>query len=270
MKKALTIAGSDSSGGAGIQADLKTFSAHAVYGMSVITAITAQNTLGVFAVRELDAEIIKAQIRAVLIDIGADAVKTGMLSSSEVIHAVVEGLSEFPSLPLVVDPVMVSKSGVALLKAESIITLKQELIPKATLVTPNIPEAEALVGFPLQCKDDCLRAALEIRRWGAQAVLIKGGHGGGTFSTDLLSCDAGDFWFEAPRLNQKHTHGTGCSLSASLAACLARGMDLQEAVQRAKPFVTEGIRQGLNIGQGIGPIHHFHPFFNAQGEFPCK
>lgn len=263
MKKALTIAGSDSGGGAGIQADLKTFSALGVYGMSVITAITAQNTLGVFGVGEVSVPLIAAQIDAIATDIGADAVKTGMLSSASVIEIVAQKVKEHQLAPLVVDPVMISKSGHPLLAPEAITSLKEKLIPLATLLTPNLPEAEALTGMQIRTEAEMQKAAQQLCALGCQAVLVKGGHLPGA-ALDVLYDGSSYYTFSAKRINQKHTHGTGCTLSAAITSFLAREKALVEAVKEGKAYLTAALKQGLAIGQGIGPVNHFHAFYGGE------
>ena len=257
IAKALTIAGSDSGGGAGIQADLKTFAALGVYGASVITAITAQNTRGVYAIQEIEPAVVAAQIDAVLDDIGAGGVKTGMLSSSSIIEAVAERIRHHRVDNLVVDPVMVAKSGDRLLRAEAITSLKERLLPLALVVTPNVPEAETLVGQPVESDADVEAAAREIVRLGARAVVIKGGHRSGD-AVDVLY-DGKEFRaFRAPRFDTPHTHGTGCTFSAAIAASLAKGMDVVDAVAAAKDYVTGAIAAAYPIGSGHSPVHHFY------------
>ncbi len=264
MKHLLTIAGSDSSGGAGIQADLKTFAAHGTYGMSVITAVTAQNTTGVTAVVDLSPEIIAAQIDAVFSDIRVDAVKIGMLSQPEIIDCVAERLRFWHPPIIVLDPVMISKSGYALLKPEACAALISQLLPLATLVTPNLPEAETLTGAKIASREDMLRAAQAILSLGARAVLLKGGHLAEAADDYLLTREGGA-WFEGARIQSLHTHGTGCTLSSSLAANLAKGMTLAESVAASKAYVTQGIRHGLAIGKGCGPTHHFYDLYRKAG-----
>ncbi|PZC46723.1 MAG: hydroxymethylpyrimidine/phosphomethylpyrimidine kinase [Chloroflexi bacterium] len=252
----MTIAGSDSGGGAGIQADLKTFAALGVYGTSVITAITAQNTLKVSGVHEIPVELIRAQIGAVVSDIGADAVKTGMLSSSEIIEAVADEIAARGLSLLVVDPVMVAKSGDRLLREDAIEALRMRLLPLATVVTPNIPEAEALTGRVIVSAEDARAAARDIVGMGARAVVVKGGHLEG-LPIDLLY-DGSDFReFTGPRIDTTSTHGTGCTFASAIAAGLAKGLSLEEAVGQAKAFVAEAMRKAFAVGQGHGPLHHF-------------
>ena len=257
IPKAMTIAGSDSGGGAGIQADLKTFAALGVYGASTLTAITAQNTVGITAVHEIPTDVITAQIDAVLSDIGADAVKTGMLSSGAIIECVVEALKKHGVRQLVVDPVMVAKSGDSLLREDAVDSLRTRLLPLATVVTPNIPEAEALTETKIVSDADVRRAAEAIVAMGARSVVVKGGHREGP-ATDLYY-DGSDFReFTAPRIDTVNTHGTGCTFASAVAAGLARGMAVTEAVALAKDYVTEAIRTSFPIGQGHGPLNHFY------------
>jgi len=258
VARALTIAGSDSGGGAGIQADLKTFTALRVYGLSVLTAITAQDTCRVAGVIELPADFVRLQLDVVMRDIGADAAKTGMLSSPEIIEAVAEGIREHGIERLVVDPVMRAKSGDRLLRAEAEDALIRRLLPLAYVVTPNIPEAEVLVGEPIRSREDMRRAARRIFDLGPRAVLIKGGHLEiGSEAVDVLY-DGRDFHeFAATRVRTRNTHGTGCTYSAAIAAYLARGDGLLEAVRKAKQYVTMAIRYGFSLGHGHGPLNHF-------------
>lgn len=259
--KALTIAGSDSGGGAGIQADLKTFSACKVYGASVITAITAQNTVGVTAVHELSADLVKAQVDAVLSDIKPQAIKIGMLFSPAIIKAVATGLSTYTGA-VVLDPVMISKSGDALLQEDAIDALIRQLLSRVDLVTPNLPEAARLLGASdatdLKTIKDQGRALLAL---GAKAVLMKGGHANGATCTDLLiTKDGPTLSLSAPRVNTRNTHGTGCTYSAAIAANLASGQAMPEAVKTAHTYLQKAIAAAdtLRIGQGHGPVHHFH------------
>ena len=259
--KALTIAGSDSGGGAGIQADLKTLSALGVYGSSVITALTAQNTVGVSAILDVEPEFIAQQIDAVIGDIGAEAVKIGMLSRPKVITIVAERLQHWAPPWIVLDPVMVAKSGDKLLHDEAIEALKTRLLPQASLITPNLPEAAVLLGQPMPATPDDMKAAAQgLRGLGAQAVLLKGGHLEGTTSPDLFFDGNGMTWIEGERHITRNTHGTGCTLSSAITACLAKGQGLGEAVQAAKAYITKAIRAAddLDIGKGHGPVHHFH------------
>ena len=256
----MTIAGSDSGGGAGIQADLKTFSALGVFGASTLTAITAQNTVGVTAVHEIPTDVIAAQIDAVVTDIGTDAVKTGMLSSPAIVSTVADAIRRHDITNLVVDPVMVAKSGDRLLRAEAIATICEELIPLALVVTPNVPEAEDLTGQTIETDSDARRAAQSIIGMGAGCVVIKGGHREGP-ATDLLY-DGNEFMeFTAERIPSTNTHGTGCTFASAVAAGLAHGLDVPAAVGQAKEYVTEAIRAAYPIGRGHGPLHHFHAFW---------
>ncbi|MQF69031.1 bifunctional hydroxymethylpyrimidine kinase/phosphomethylpyrimidine kinase [SAR202 cluster bacterium AD-804-J14_MRT_500m] len=253
----MTIAGSDSGGGAGIQADLKTFAALGVYGTSVLTAITAQNTVEVSDVHEVPVGNVRAQIKAVLSDIGADAVKTGMLSSVAIINAVSDELSFYQVKRLVVDPVMVSKSGDRLLRANAVNALCENLFPMATVVTPNIPEAEVLTGMTITSPSDVTDAAVRILKTGAQAVIVKGGHLKGD-AIDRLYSEGIMREFAVPRIASENTHGTGCTFASAIAAGLAQELSLDDAVWQAKRFVTEAIRTARSIGRGHGPLNHFH------------
>ena len=256
----MTIAGSDSGGGAGIQADLKTFSALGVYGASTLTAITAQNTVAVTAVHELPTDIIAAQIDAVVTDIGVNAVKTGMLSSSAIVETVARELRRHGIENLVVDPVMVAKSGDSLLRQEAVESLRTRLVPLAALVTPNIPEAETLTGLTISTGEDVREAARQIVALGARAVVVKGGHLAGP-ATDLLY-DGNEFnEFTSERFNTVNTHGTGCTFASAAAAGLAQGKSLLDAVAQAKAYVTEAIRHSYPLGNGHGPVHHFYRFW---------
>ena len=257
IPKAMTIAGSDSGGGAGIQADLKTFAALGVYGASTLTAITAQNTVRVSAVHEIPTDVITAQIDAVLSDIGADAVKTGMLSSSAIIECVVEAMKKHGIQQLVVDPVMLAKSGDSLLREDAVDCLRTRLLPLAAVVTPNLPEAEALTGTKIVSAADVRRAAESIVAMGARSVVVKGGHREGP-ATDLFYDGSEYREFTAPRFDTVNTHGTGCTFASAVAAGLARGMAVTEAVALAKDYVTEAIRSSFPIGQGHGPLNHFY------------
>lgn len=261
--KALTIAGSDSGAGAGIQADLKTFAALGVYGTSAITAITAQNTKGVTGIFELDPDLIAAQIDAVMQDIGADAVKTGMLSNSAIIEVVAKKIREYRLTNLVVDPVMVAKSGDLLLRSEAIEALKALLIPLAAVVTPNLPEAEQLTGIQGTRQIDVKEAARRIVGMGAKSVVIKGGHRKGP-ATDLFYDGKKFLSFTAARIPTTNTHGTGCTFSAAIAANLAKGERLEHAVGHAKTFMTRAIRKSFAIGAGHSPVHHFYRFWRKR------
>jgi hydroxymethylpyrimidine/phosphomethylpyrimidine kinase len=256
----MTIAGSDSGGGAGIQADLKTFSALGVFGTSTLTAITAQNTVAVSAVHEVPTDVITAQIDAVLTDIGADAVKTGMLSSTAIIEAVAEAVQRHHMPNLVVDPVMVAKSGDRLLRQEAIGAMRSVLLPLATVVTPNIPEAEELTGITVANDADARRVARAIVDMGAGSVVVKGGHRDGP-PTDLFF-DGNEFHeFTAERIPTVNTHGTGCTFASAIASYLAHGEPVTIAIKWAKEYVTEAIRASYSIGSGHGPLHHFYAFW---------
>jgi hydroxymethylpyrimidine/phosphomethylpyrimidine kinase len=252
--RALTIAGSDSGGGAGIQADLKTFAALGVYGMSAVTAVTVQNTKGVSGYEELSPQTVADQIRAVVSDIGVDAAKTGMLASAAIVEAVADAVAETRVPNLVVDPVFMSKHGHPLLADDAVEALRQRILPLAVLVTPNLPEASGLAGFRVDSAASMKEAAEAIRSFGPEAVLVKGGHLSGERSDDLFFDGTRLLWVEAERIDTPNTHGTGCVLSSAIAAHLARGDDLLDAVRMGKAFVTEAIRHALDIGQGIGPI----------------
>jgi hydroxymethylpyrimidine/phosphomethylpyrimidine kinase len=249
---ALTIAGTDSGGGAGIFADLKTFEAHGVWGTAAVVAVTAQNTVGVHAVQTLDPTIVRAQIDAVVADIGVDAAKTGMLATAELVLAV----ARVAPTPLVVDPVFVSKHGDTLLVDDAVDALTRTLLPRATVVTPNLPEAAAITGTDIVDRDGMLRAARTILDLGPGVVMLKGGHLDGDTSPDLvLARDAEPVWLEAPRIQARHTHGTGCVLSAAITAEIARGMEPVDACIAAKQFVTRAIAAGVDLGAGIGPVN---------------
>lgn len=260
---ALTIAGSDSSGGAGIQADLKSFAALGVYGASVITALTAQNTQGVIAIHQVPSEFVTAQIDAVFGDLDVRAVKIGMVAERAVIEAIVSGLDCWSPKSIVLDPVMVATSGDRLLAPDAIEALRTKLIPRALLITPNLPEAAALLDEPVVADEaGIVSQGKRLLAMGCGAVLIKGGHGQGAESTDyLISADA-VVVLAAPRITTKNTHGTGCSLSSAIAAGLAKGNDLETAIRNAKVWVSAAIAAAdkLGIGHGHGPIHHFHAF----------
>ncbi|MEO9169206.1 MAG: bifunctional hydroxymethylpyrimidine kinase/phosphomethylpyrimidine kinase [Aestuariivirga sp.] len=260
---ALTIAGSDSGGGAGIQADLKSFSALGVYGASVITAVTAQNTKTVAAVHAIPTAMVEAQIKCVLEDLDVKAIKIGMLATAEIIAAVADALREFKGA-IVLDPVMVAKSGDSLLDQSAVSALLQHLVPRATLLTPNVPEAAKLLSrTPATLLDEMLAQGEALCGKGASAVLMKGGHARGSTCVDLLVTPQMHWRFEAPRLATRNTHGTGCSLSSAITAELAKGKTLHEAVARAHSWLHEAIKHadGLNIGHGHGPVHHFHEWW---------
>lgn len=261
----LTIAGSDSGGGAGIQADLKTFAAHGCYGMSVITALTAQNTMGVRAVMDATPEVIGAQMDAVLEDIGCDAVKIGMLSRIETVVAVADALERHGVGNIVLDPVMISKSGHRLLGADSIAAMKSRLFPIARLITPNLPEVEELTGFLPTTVEEIEEAARRLGDLTPGAVLVKGGHMESDVVVDVLWDGSEVHRFESTRLSAIHTHGTGCTLSAAIACQLGLGHSLPEAVDRARHYLLAAIKAAYPIGQGIGPVNHLWPF--GQSEF---
>jgi hydroxymethylpyrimidine/phosphomethylpyrimidine kinase len=251
----LSIAGSDSGGGAGIQADLKTFSALGVFGMTAVTAVTVQNTTGVSGYEALAPRIVAEQIRAVATDIGVDAAKTGMLASAPIVEAVADAVRETAIPNLVVDPVFVSKHGHALLAEDAVGSIRERILPLATLVTPNLPEASGLVGFPVDGRNAMREAAEAIVALGARAVLIKGGHLDDPKRADDLLFDGREHrWIEGERIETTNTHGTGCVLSSAITAHLASGFALEEAVRLGKRFVTEAIRHALSIGRGIGPV----------------
>lgn len=264
MKKALTIAGSDSSGGAGIQADLKTFSAHGIFGMSIITAVTAQNTQGVFAVEDISSDIIGKQIDAIFTDIEVDGVKVGMVSQIDTIKTIANKLSEYKPKNVVVDPVMVSKSGYHLLQPEAKDALIKELFPLATLVTPNIPEAEVITGIEITTLKDMEKAAVLINQMGCKNVLIKGGHLEND-AIDILYDGENYHHFETTRINTKNTHGTGCTLSSAITSNLANGISIKEAVSLGKDYITIAIKNSFSIGKGVGPTHHFYTLYKKAG-----
>jgi hydroxymethylpyrimidine/phosphomethylpyrimidine kinase len=264
---ALSVAGSDSAGGAGIQADLKTFAALGVHGATAITALTAQNTLGVEGVHVVPSGFVIAQMKAVAADLKVGAIKIGMLATTPVIEAVAEGLKSFPGVPVVLDPVIVAATGAVLLDREAVASLKRVLMPRAAVITPNLPEAAQLLGTKEASNESEMRAqAEELKRLGAQAVLIKGGHAKGPMAVDLLLDQEGEMRLEAPRIQTRHDHGTGCTLSSAIAAELAKGASLREAVASAKAYVSAAIARAdeLHIGKGRGPVHHFHAFWPKQ------
>jgi hydroxymethylpyrimidine/phosphomethylpyrimidine kinase len=254
VARALTIAGSDSGGGAGIQADLKTFGALGVYGTSAVTAVTVQNTMGVSGYEALRPDTVHDQIVAVVSDIGVDAAKTGMLATAPIVDAVADAAERVGLPNLVVDPVFVSKHGHPLLDGDAVEALRARILPLATLVTPNLPEAAGLAGFEVRSADDMRKAAESILALGPRAVLVKGGHRESDRADDLFFDGERLLWIEGPRLDTTNTHGTGCVLSAAIAARLARGDDLLSAVREGKRFVTAAIRHALAIGHGIGPV----------------
>ena len=255
MKTALTIAGSDCSGGAGIQADLKTMTMNGVYGMSAITALTAQNTTGVKSIQESTPEFLKEQLDAVFEDIFPDAVKIGMVSSTELIHVIADALRLYQARNIVVDPVMVATAGSALIQTQAVQTMVEELLPLADLVTPNIPEAEVLSGMTIHSKEDMETAAKQLGdRYGC-AVLLKGGHSIND-ANDLLYTEGKLSWFQGKHIHNPNTHGTGCTLSSAIASNLAKGFSLGESVQRAKEYISGALAAMLDLGKGSGPMMH--------------
>ncbi len=263
MKTALTIAGTDPSGGAGIQADIKTMTAHGVYALTAVTALVAQNTTGVKSISESSPEFLAEQLDCVFTDIVPDAVKTGMVSSVELIRVIGAKLRQYSAEHIVVDPVMVATAGSRLLRDDAVDTLKEELLPLAEVITPNIPEAEILSGMAIQSPEDMERAAEVIGRQYGCAVLCKGGHDLND-ANDLLWKDGQSRWFQGRRIDNPNTHGTGCTLSSAIASNLAKGMTLEQAVQRAKDYVSGALAAMLNLGKGRGPLDHL---FDLKGAF---
>jgi hydroxymethylpyrimidine/phosphomethylpyrimidine kinase len=258
--RVLIIAGSDSGGGAGIQADIKAVSMLGGFAATAITALTAQNTLGVHGIFGVDPDFIRRQMQVVLRDIGADALKTGMLHSAEVIEAVASVIEQdAPGVPLVVDPVMVAKGGAALLQDSAAHALITRMIPKAALLTPNLPEAEVLTGFPVTDLEGMRRAAAALLKLGPGAVLVKGGHLDHPTVLDLLLTERGETVFESRRIDTQHTHGTGCTLASAIAAGLAQGLAMEPAVARARDYVHRAIETAPGFGHGHGPLNHSHP-----------
>lgn len=257
MRTALTIAGSDSGGGAGIQADLKTFAAHRVYGTSAITAVTAQNTLGVTAWQALPADLVTAQIEAIAGDIGADAVKIGMLGNAAIVEAVAAAIADMDLPHVVLDPVMVAKGGDRLLDRDAVATLRLELLSRAHVVTPNLPEAEVLAEMAIESIGDMRTAGERILARGPRVVVVKGGHLDGPESVDVVVTREGTYELRGPRLATRHTHGTGCTLSSAIAANLALGMDDRTALTRAREYLDGALRHAPDIGRGHGPLGHF-------------
>ncbi len=261
---ALTIAGSDSGGGAGIQADLKTFAAFGVYGTSAITAVTAQHTRGVTAIQEIELDVIGAQIDAVVDDFGVDAVKTGMLASAPIVSLVADKAQQHGFDVLVVDPVMIAASGARLLQDDAIATITGELIPLATVVTPNVPEAEALSGLRVHDEESMKAAARAIHEMGAANVVVKGGHLESSERSDDVLFDGSVFeWYTATRITTTSTHGTGCTFASAIAAGLAHGHSVHRSVGAAKEYVTEAMRSAFPVGSGNGPLNHFHRWWNT-------
>ena len=257
MRTALTIAGSDSGGGAGIQADLKTFAAHGVYGTSAVTAVTAQNTLGVVAWQALPADLVIAQIEAVAGDIGADAVKVGMLATAAIVEAVAAAIEAINLPHVVVDPVMVAKGGDRLLDADAVAAMRAELLPRAQIVTPNVPEAEVLAEMPVRSLEDMREAGRRILELGPRVVLVKGGHLDGPEAIDVACTKTEIFDIRRPRIETRHTHGTGCTLSSAIAANLALGLADRDAIERARDYLDGAIRHAPGLGGGHGPLNHF-------------
>jgi hydroxymethylpyrimidine/phosphomethylpyrimidine kinase len=256
MRTALTIAGSDSGGGAGVQADLKTFAAHRVYGTSAITAITAQNTLGIRSWQALPADLVVAQIEAVVSDIGADAVKIGMLGNAAIVRAVAGTLERLGLRRVVLDPVMIAKGGDRLLEEGAVNALRAELLPRVHIVTPNIPEAEVLAGLPVRSLDDMREAGRRILAFGPGVVLVKGGHADGPESIDVACTRTATFELRGPRIAGRNTHGTGCTLSSAIAANLAAGLPDDESLREARRYLDGAIRNAPDIGHGHGPLNH--------------
>ena len=256
--RVLIVAGSDSGGGAGIQADIKTITVLGGYASSALTAITAQNTTGVFGVIEIPPAFITQQIELILSDIGTDVIKTGMLSNAETINAVADTMEKFaPDTVFVLDPVMLAKDGSALLKGDAIETLKQRLIPRATIITPNIPEAEVLSGITISTPEDMEKAGKKILTLGAKAVLVKGGHLEGNELVDILITDEGSESFATRRIKTKNTHGTGCTLASAIACCLAKEMPLRASVMSARAYLRNAIKTAPGFGKGYGPLNHY-------------
>ena len=257
MKKVLTIAGSDSSGGAGIQADIKTITAHKMYAMSAITALTAQNTTGVYGISEVSPEFVAQQIDCIFNDIRPDSVKIGMVSSSAIIETIVQKLKEHKAENIVVDPVMVATSGSKLISDEARDTLINKLLPIATVITPNIPESEVLCGFEIKDEDGMVRAAEKIAESFKGAILVKGGHLVND-ATDILYEDGKSSWFSSERIDNPNTHGTGCTLSSAIACNLAAGYSLEDSIRNAKEYLTGALRAMLDLGNGSGPLDHMY------------
>ena len=260
MAIALTIAGSDSGGGAGIQADLKTFAAFGIYGTCAVTAVTAQNTTGVTAWAAIDADLVEAQIEAVAGDFAVGAVKTGMLATSAIVEAVSATVAALELPNVVVDPVMIAKGGHRLLDEDAVHTVRTELLPRAIIVTPNVPEAEVLAGVSIRTLDDMRQAARAIRRLGPTVVVVKGGHLQGDLSIDVVCTDDEEFELSGPRLRSRNTHGTGCTFSAAITAGLALGRSVPQALREARAFLQGAIEHAPGIGSGHGPLNHFWRF----------
>ena len=261
MKRVLTIAGSDCSGGAGIQADIKSMSANGVFAMSVITAITVQNTQGVFGIQDVEPDIISGQIKVIFDDIRVDSIKIGMVSKIESIQAIAKSLREINDLPpVILDPVMVSKSGFKLLSNNAKDTLIKELFPLSTLITPNLPEAEEILGIKIENLEEMKKAAIKLKAMGPKYVLVKGGHLEDD-ATDLLFDGDSFIYLTQQRIESKNTHGTGCTLSSAIAANIAKGMKIEDAVKSAKEYVTIAIANGIELGKGVGPTNHFYEIY---------
>lgn len=255
MKKVLTIAGSDCSGGAGIQADIKTITAHKLYAMSAITALTAQNTTGVFGIFESTPEFVAQQLDCIFTDIFPDAVKIGMVSNAKIIEVIAKKLIQYEAKNIVLDPVMISTSGSNLLNQDAILSLKENLFNLADIITPNIAEAQAISSLKINSKEDMVLAAIEIAKQTQNAILIKGGHLSET-ADDLLLYNGEFFWYELERVNNNNTHGTGCTLSSAIACNLAEGFSINESVKNAKEYITGALNNKLDLGKGSGPLNH--------------
>lgn len=263
LSTSLSIAGSDCSGGAGIQADIKTMTMNGVYAMTAITALTAQNTMGVEDILEISPDFLKRQIDMIFTDIYPDAVKIGMVSNSELIEVIAERLNFYKAKNIVVDPVMAATSGSKLIESDAVITLKESLIPMATIITPNIPEAEILSGIKIACKEDMILSAKSIGEKYGCPILLKGGHNLND-ANDLLYSNGESKWFYGRRIDNPNTHGTGCSLSSAIASNLAKGYDIENAIKKAKDYISGALESMLNLGKGRGPINHS---FNLNTEF---
>ena len=262
MKSVLTIAGSDSSGGAGIQADIKTIAAHGLFAQSAITALTAQNTTGVYGVFDVPPDFVAQQIDVVFDDIRPDAVKIGMVSSAEIVEAIAAALVRNGARNIVVDPVMVATSGSELASNEAVVALREKLVPLATVITPNVPEAEVLLGSALGGRDGQEMAARAIAAAARVSVLVKGGHGENDANDVLVRPDGSVSWFEGKRIDTENTHGTGCTLSSAIACGLAMGLSLEKSVEAAKRYITGALGAGLDLGKGSGPMNHMWEYFN--------
>jgi len=262
MKRVLTIAGSDSGGGAGIQADLKTFTAFGVFGMSVITAITAQNTCGVLGIEELSLDIIEKQLKAVITDIGTDAVKTGMLANSQIVQLVADTIKRYNLDNVVIDPVMIAKSGDSLLSQQAVKTIKEHLIPLATVITPNLPEAESLLGYTIESEEEMIKAAVDLHKLGSRVVVIKGGHllsayeEGTRQAIDVIYDGSNITTLRNEFIDSRNTHGTGCTYASAIAAGLAKGYSFIKAIKSAKTYITKAIKTAPDLGKGHGPVDH--------------